>query len=139
MLISVYNNIWLHLLSILTNIVSFWYAKKCHFMDIIDRKCQFYVYKLTIMDTGTISFFGTCKKLRFGMYATLKSRNGTTIPTPLYLSNPPYLTLCRPKMFDSKYFSNINLFGITIFLDPQYFWTHNFFLLNITLFPRGGT
>ena len=24
-------------------------------MDIIDRKCQFYVYKLTIMDTGTIS------------------------------------------------------------------------------------
>ena len=55
MLISVYNNFWLHLLSILTNIVSFWYAKKCHFMDIIDRKCQFYVYKLTIMDTGTIS------------------------------------------------------------------------------------
>ena len=55
MLISVYNNIWLHLLSILTNIVSFWYPKKCHFMDIIDKKCQFYVYKLTIMDTGTIS------------------------------------------------------------------------------------
>ena len=66
MLISVYNNIWLHLLSILTNIVSFWYAKKCHFMDIIDRKCQFYVYKLTIMDTGTISDIrriSYCKKI----------------------------------------------------------------------------
>ena len=55
MLISVYNNFLLHLLSILTNIVSFQYAKKCHFMDIIDKKCQFYVYKLTIMATGTIS------------------------------------------------------------------------------------
>ena len=41
------------LLSNLTNIVSFWYAKKSHFIDIIDRK--FYVYELTIMDTGTIS------------------------------------------------------------------------------------
>ena len=60
-------------MSILTNIVSFWYAKKCHFMDIIDKKCQFYVYKLTIMAAGTISRKPSRKTGR-KKGATLKSR-----------------------------------------------------------------
>ena len=81
------------------------------------------------------------KRLRFGMYATLKPRNGTPIPTPLYLFNPPYLTLCRrdgggPKIFDSKYFSDSNFFGPTIFLDPKYFWTQNIFGRKIFLDPK---
>ena len=33
-------------------------------MDIIDKKCQFYVYKLTIMDTGTISLKKRNKTVR---------------------------------------------------------------------------
>ena len=77
------------------------------------------------------------------MYATLKPRNGTPIPTPLYLFNPPYLTLCSrdggdQKSFYSKYFPDSNLFGLMIFLDPKYFWNHNFFLTQYNPIPQGG-
>ena len=74
------------------------------------------------------------------MYAILKPRNGTPIPTLLYLSNPPYITLCRrkggPKIFDSKYFADSNFFGPTIFLDPTFFFYKNFFGLIILLDPK---
>ena len=92
----------------------------------------------------TFSYFSKgsrlCKRLRFGMHVTIRPRNGTPIPTPLYLFNPPYLTLCRrkggPKSFDSKYFKDSNFFGPTIFLDSKLFWTQNFFEPEIVFAPK---
>ena len=55
------------------------------------------------------------------MYATLKPRNGTPIPTPLHLFNPPYLTLCRRNGGRDS-----NFFEPTFFLDPKIFWPKNF-------------
>ena len=78
----------------------------------------------------------------FIIYATLKPRKRTPIPTPTYLFNPPYLTLCRrdgggaKKFFYSKYFSYSNFFGPKIFLDPKFFWTQNFSGPKIFLNPK---
>ena len=67
------------------------------------------------------------------MYATLKPRNRTPIPTPLSLSNPPYLTLCR-REGDQKFLTQDifqtqihNFSGPIIFLDPKCFWTQHSF------------
>ena len=73
------------------------------------------------------------------MYATLKPRNGTPIPTPAYLSNPPYLTLCRRDgggdqtifllkiLFRLKFFWTHDLIGPKIFFDPKNFFLQDSF------------
>ena len=82
-------------------------------------------------------------KIRYVCYSKAKEWNPH--PTPLYLSNPPYLTLCRrkggPKIFDSKYFADSNFFGPTIFWTPNVFgpasfWTQNCFGPQIVLGPK---
>ena len=79
----------------------------------------------------TFSYFSKgsrlCKRLRFGMYATLKPRNRTPIPTPVYLFNPPYLTLCRRDGGGDQKFLTQNIFQTQIFLDSRFSWTPNIF------------